>query len=107
MQMASPAQAQDYGRFIPEGQQAAIDNPEGETIEGEKNGIRSSGTSLTLTTEGTIRGNGSYDGLDAPPEGGVLVDGGPATLTNRGPIPGGGHGISTPHFHNPNTPQHR
>lgn len=40
MQMASPAQAQDYGRFIPEGQQATIDNPEGETIEGEKNGIR-------------------------------------------------------------------
>ncbi|WOF43572.1 autotransporter domain-containing protein [Sphingopyxis indica] len=103
MQMASPAQAQDYGRFIPEGQQATIDNPEGETIEGEKNGIRSSGTSLTLTNEGTIRGNGSYDGLDAPPEGGVLVDGGPATITNGGTISGGGHGISTAYFYNANT----
>src|SRR3546814_17310584 len=57
----------------------------------------------TVTNAGKIRGNGSADGLDVLPEGGITIDGGPATITNSGTIAGAGHGISTAYFYNPDT----
>jgi fibronectin-binding autotransporter adhesin len=92
------AHAADYGRFLAEGAPAAVEVGDGETIVGDRTGIQSNAPSLTVSNAGTVRGNGSYDGLDAPPEGGIIVQGGPAEITNSGTISGAGFGISTAYY---------
>ncbi len=101
--MASPAHAAEQGIFVPQGGPVALNNPEGTTVEGDKSGVYSRASSLTLGNEGTIRGNGSYDGFDRSPEGGVTIEGGPAVITNSGLISGAGYGISTIYRYVPET----
>jgi outer membrane autotransporter protein len=101
--LAPPLLAADTGRTLPVGAPASVDNPAGQTIEGDRIGIHSRASSATISNAGTIRGNGSADGLDVLPEGGITVDGGPATITNSGTISGAGHGISTAYFYDPAT----
>ncbi len=98
--LASPAHAADYGQFVATGETVTITVSQSETVEGDLIGVFSRGSQTTLTNAGTIRGNGSADGLDVLPEGGITVDGGPATITNSGIITGAGHGISTAYFYN-------
>lgn len=101
--IASPTHAADHGIFVPDSGPAMIDNPAGTTLEGDQSGVYSRASSLTLDNRGTIRGNGSYDGFDRSPEGGVTIEGGPATLTNSGLISGAGYGISTIYRYDPAT----
>ena len=98
--LASPAHAADYGQFVATGETVTITVSQSETVEGDLIGVFSRGSQTTLTNAGTIRGNGSADGLNVLPEGGITVDGGPATITNSGIITGAGHGISTAYFYN-------
>src|SRR3546814_13360657 len=102
--MVAPALGAEHGRSLPEGEPASVDNPAGETIEGDRIGVYSRASQTTVTNAGTIRGNGSADGLDVLPEGGITLDGGPATITNSGTNAGAGHGISTDYFSNTDTP---
>jgi len=95
--------AADIGVTLPEGAPASVDNPAGQTIEGDRIGIYSRAGTTIVTNAGTIRGNGSADGLNLLPEGGITIDGGPATITNSGTIFGAGHGISTAYFYDPAT----
>lgn len=99
------AHAADYGRVLAEGAPASVEVGDGETIVGDRTGIQSNAPSLTVSNAGTVRGNGSYDGLDAPPEGGIIVQGGPAVITNSGTISGAGFGISTAYYFNAATGQ--
>jgi len=99
------AHAADYGRILAEGAPASVEVGDGETIVGDRTGIQSNAPSLTVSNAGTVRGNGSYDGLDAPPEGGIIVQGGPAVITNSGTISGAGFGISTAYYFNAATGQ--
>ena len=101
--MASLTHAAEQGIFVPPGGPASIENPEGTTVEGDRSGVYSRTSSLTLDNAGTIRGNGSYDGFDRSPEGGVTVEGGPAIVTNSSLISGAGHGISTVYRFDPAT----
>ena len=98
-----PAGAAELGRFVPAGAPASIDNPADETIEGDRIGVYSRASQTTITNAGTIRGNGSADGLDVLPEGGITLDGGPAAIANSGTITGAGHGISTAYFYDSQT----
>lgn len=100
MPLATPLHAADDGLLLPEGAPATIEVAEGETIEGDRIGVHSNAPSLVLRNAGTIRGNGSYDGFERAPEGGVIVAGGPATITNIGTISGAGLGISTVYGYN-------
>src|SRR3546814_16496335 len=84
--MVVPALGADHGRLLPEGEPASVDNPAGETIEGDRIGVYSRASQTTVTNAGTIRVNGSADGIDVLPEGGITIDGGPATNTNSGTI---------------------
>src|SRR3546814_5274294 len=101
--MVVPALGAEHGILLPEGEPASVDNPAGETIEVDRIGVYSRASQTTVTNAGTIRGNGSADGLDVLPEGGITIDGGPATIANSGTIAGAGHGISTAYFYNPDT----
>jgi fibronectin-binding autotransporter adhesin len=98
LHLAVPALGADRGLQLPEGEAAPIDNSVGQTIEGDRIGIFSRADATVITNAGTIRGNGSADGLDVLPEGGITIDGGPATITNSGTISGAGVGITTAYF---------
>jgi len=77
-----------------------ITNAEGGVIEGGTSGIYggSSGT-MTIVNAGTIRGNGAYDGFDAPPDAGVTIATEGSSVTNSGTITGAGGGISTAYLY--------
>ena len=86
------ALAQDYGLESTDG--TPITNPAGTTIEGAKTGILSTGEELNLDNAGTIRGDG-LNGSVFNSDGGIIVSGGPAYITNSGDISGARFGIST------------
>ncbi|MGV2495198.1 autotransporter domain-containing protein [Pelagerythrobacter aerophilus] len=73
-----------------------ITNEAGGTIEGATSGIYggSEGT-MTIVNAGTIRGNGAYDGFDAPPDAGITIATKESSVTNSGTISGAGAGITT------------
>ncbi|MGV1681668.1 autotransporter domain-containing protein [Sphingopyxis sp. NJF-3] len=85
-----------YGRL-------AITNAEGGTITGATMGVYDDEGGIDLVNAGTIRGEGSYDGFDAPPEGGVTILGAPSTIVNSGTISGAGAGITTAYYFNVET----
>ena len=73
-----------------------ITNEEGGVIEGGTSGIYggSEGT-MTIVNAGTIRGNGAYDGFDAPPDAGITIATATSSVTNSGTITGAGGGITS------------
>ena len=73
------------------------------SMTGGTSGIHSQASSFSLTNSGTIRGNGSYDGFDAAPDGGLDIMGGPGTIQNSGTISGQRFGITTAYVLNPST----
>ena len=81
---------------------AVINNLTGGGIEGDKSGVvaDSYGT-LTLNNAGVIRGNGTYDGLDALPDAGVVLSTADSSITNSGTISGAGAGITTAYLYDP------
>ena len=98
--LSVPAAAQDDG--LESGDSTPIANPAGSTIEGDRTGIYAFGPELILDNDGTIRGDG-LNGSVFNSDGGVIVSGGPATITNSGDISGARFGISTICFTNPDS----
>lgn len=82
-----------------------IDNAEGGVITGTQSGVHVERGALELTNAGEIRGEGLYDGFDAPPDGGVTISGGVSSVNNSGTISGARFGITTAHLFNPDTQQ--
>ncbi|MBU1757364.1 MAG: hypothetical protein KJ703_10360, partial [Alphaproteobacteria bacterium] len=73
-----------------------IQNLEGGAIEGATSGIYGgSSGSMTIENAGTIRGNGTYDGLDFPPDAGVTIATAGSSVANTGTISGAGAGVTT------------
>src|SRR3546814_8922761 len=66
----------DFAEGVSHGSLAdlTVTNEEGGVITGATSGIYS-GSSGTLTVDnaGIIRGNGAYDGFDAPPDAGITI----------------------------------
>jgi len=87
-----------YGRL-------SITNAEDGLIEGATIGVYDDEGGIDLVNAGTIRGNGSYDGFDAPPHAGVTLAGAPSTIDNSGTISGAGAGITTAYYFNVETGQ--
>jgi len=83
----------------------SVTNLAGGSMTGGTSGIHTQASSFSLTNSGTIRGNGSYDGFDAAPDGGLDIMGGPAVIQNSGTISGQRFGITTAYVLNPNTNQ--
>lgn len=82
-----------------------IDNAEGGTITGARSGIETVLGSLTLTNAGTIRGNGTNQGINAAPDAGVTITDGGSSVTNSGTISGNRLGITTASHFNAATGQ--
>jgi fibronectin-binding autotransporter adhesin len=73
-----------------------IQNLEDGAIEGATSGIYGgSSGSMTIENAGTIRGNGTYDGLDFPPDAGITIATAGSSVANTGTISGAGAGITT------------
>jgi uncharacterized protein with beta-barrel porin domain len=89
------ALAQDYG--LQSTDATPITNPSGSTLEGAKTGVYSTGEELNLDNAGTIRGNGLASSTFNS-NGGVIISGGPAYITNGGDISGAQFGISTIYY---------
>jgi len=100
---AAPALAQDYGVVADGPDDQIVDNPAGSTIQGDKIGVFARQGAVIVTNSGTIRGNGSYDGFDFAPEGGITIARAGSSVTNGGTISGAGFGITTAYFFNPVT----
>lgn len=101
--LAGPAMAQDYGVIADGPDVLVVTNPAGTTIEGDKIGVFARQGAVVVTNNGTIRGNGSYDGFDFAPEGGITIARAGSSVTNGGTISGAGFGITTAYFFNPET----
>ena len=88
----------DFAEGVSHGSLAdlTITNEEGGVITGATSGIYS-GSSGTLTVDnaGIIRGDGAYDGFDAPPDAGITIGTASSSVTNSGTISGAGAGITT------------
>src|SRR3546814_6537323 len=71
-----------------------VTNAASGVIAGATSGIYSyaNGT-LTVDNAGTIRGNGAYDGFDAPPDAGITITTANSSVVNSGTISGAGTGI--------------
>ena len=83
-----------------------ITNAEGGVIEGGTHGVYAGGDgSLHLVNAGTIRGNGSYEGPDAPADAAVMIQSGGAIVENSGMISSAGQGIVTQLYFNEDTGQ--
>jgi len=82
---------------------ASITNEASGTITGATSGVYDDEGGIDLVNAGTIRGEGSYDGFDAPPDAGVTILGAPSTVVNSGTISGAGAGITTAYYFNPAT----
>lgn len=78
----------------------SIANAESGTITGAGSGIETVLGSLTLTNAGTIRGNGTNQGFNAPPDAGVTITDGGSSVTNSGTISGNRLGITTANYFN-------
>lgn len=74
-------------------------------IVGSQSGIHGEIGGVDLVNAGTIRGNGTNPGFNAPPDAGVTLSGGPSTITNSGTISGATLGITTAFSFNPGTGQ--
>src|SRR3546814_19181438 len=76
-----------------------VTNEEGGVITGATSGIYSgSSGKLTVDNAGIIRGNGAYDGFDAPPYAGITIVPALSSVTNSGPISGAGARDTTAHL---------
>jgi fibronectin-binding autotransporter adhesin len=82
-----------------------IANAEGGTITGARSGVETVLGSLTLTNAGTIRGNGTNQGINAAPDAGVTITDGGSSVTNSGTISGNRLGITTASHFNAATGQ--
>jgi autotransporter-associated beta strand protein len=82
-----------------------IVNAEGGTITGGRSGIETVLGALTLTNAGTIRGNGTNQGVNAAPDAGVTITDGGSSVTNSGTISGNRLGITTASYFNAATGQ--
>ncbi|AJA09115.1 Putative secreted protein [Sphingopyxis fribergensis] len=82
-----------------------ITNAEGGTITGAASGIETVLGALTLTNAGTIRGNGTNQGVNAAPDAGVTITDGGSSITNSGTISGNRLGITTANYFNAATGQ--
>lgn len=102
---AAPALAQDYGLIADGPDVLVITNPSGTTIQGSKSGIFGRRGAVAVTNSGTIRGDGTYDGLDAAPDGGMTIAEAGSRITNYGTISGAGFGITTAYYFNEVTGQ--
>ncbi|MGN6689886.1 MAG: beta strand repeat-containing protein, partial [Sphingopyxis sp.] len=83
----------------------SITNAEGGVMEGATIGVYDDEGGIDLVNAGTIRGNGSYDGFNETPHGGVSIVGAPSTVENSGTISGAGAGITTAYYYNVETGQ--
>ncbi|WP_324749137.1 autotransporter domain-containing protein [Sphingomonas sp. LY54] len=101
----SPLSAQSFGIHHTSSETLAVTNPAGDVIEGARIGIFAEAGPLALDNAGTVRGNGNYDGLNGPPEGGVTLSQGNSSIANSGTISGAGFGVTTAHYFNPATNQ--
>ncbi|HWV61458.1 MAG TPA: autotransporter domain-containing protein [Sphingopyxis sp.] len=73
-----------------------VTNEEGGVITGATSGIYSgAGGTLIVDNAGIIRGDGAYDGFDAPPDAGITIGTASSSVTNSGTISGAGAGITT------------
>lgn len=82
-----------------------IVNSEGGTITGGASGVETVLGALTLTNAGTIRGNGTNQGINAAPDAGVTITDGGSSVTNSGTISGNRLGITTASHFNAATGQ--
>src|SRR4051794_26297176 len=87
---ATPAFSQTYG--LQSTDSTPVTNPSGSTLYGTKTGVFSTGEELNLDNAGTIRGDGTNGSVFAS-DGGVIVSGGPASITNSGSISGARFGM--------------
>lgn len=85
------------------GSTTTISNAEGGEITGSQSGVHVETGGVDLVNAGTIRGNGTNPGFDAPPDAGVTLSGGASTVTNSGTISGAALGITTAFLFNPET----
>lgn len=100
---AAPALAQDYGVVADGPDDLVVNNPAGTTIQGNKTGVLARQSAVIVTNAGTIRGNGTYDGFDATPDGGISIGVGGSSITNTGTISGARFGITTYNYYNAST----
>lgn len=82
-----------------------ITNAEGGIITGAASGVETVLGALTLTNAGTIRGNGTNQGINAAPDAGVTITDGGSSVTNSGTISGNRLGITTANHFNAATGQ--
>lgn len=75
-----------------------VTNRAGGEISGTKSAIWAEQGAVVVNNAGTIRGNGSYDGFDAPPDAGIVISQANSSITNSGTISGAGAGITTANF---------
>lgn len=88
----------DFGAGVSHGSRAdvTITNAEDGTITGGTSGIYSFATgTLVVNNAGVIRGEGTYDGFDAPPDAGITIGTAASSVTNSGTISGTSAGITT------------
>jgi fibronectin-binding autotransporter adhesin len=72
-----------------------IDNLAVGSITGTLKGIHAAEGAVIVTNAGTIRGNGTFDGFGATPDGGISLRVGISSITNSGSISGARFGITT------------
>lgn len=101
--LAGPAMAQDYGVITDGPDPLVVTNPSGTTIQGSKSGVFGRRGAVVVTNEGTIRGDGTYDGFDAAPDGGITIAEAGSSVANSGLISGARFGITTAYYFNPST----
>jgi len=101
--LAGPAMAQDYGVITDGPDPLVVTNPSGTTIQGSKSGVFGRRGAVVVTNEGTIRGDGTYDGFDAAPDGGITIAEAGSSVANSGLISGARFGITTAYYFNPAT----
>ncbi|GAA4762717.1 autotransporter-associated beta strand repeat-containing protein [Novosphingobium ginsenosidimutans] len=105
--MAGRAEAQDYGIISDGPVSLGVSNPNGTTLQGNKSGVYARGGGVSVDNRGTIRGDGTYDGPDAPPDGGITIAQAGSYVFNysSGLISGARFGITTAYYFNPETSQ--
>lgn len=101
--LAGRADAQDYGIVADGPDTLVVTNPSGTAIQGNKSGVHAREGAVAVTNQGSIRGDGTYDGFAAPPDGGISIAQGGSSVINGGLISGARFGITTYNYYNATT----